>query len=626
MSSDKRILLVTAGAQTFRQDSGLDAHPAFFTSVQAFRKYMEPYAADVLDLFDDERQGLSQVEKIETWLRQKNPDTWDALFFYYVGHGMVNSHQEFYMAIRDTRRPYDYYSSIQSSALAIALRDWIATKAVVMVMDCCFAGAIRNAMGSADTELQRNLKTFTALANAQAKTTPKGVVQLCAAGKDYVASALDSTAKYTMFTGALLHVLEHGVREAGPQINLLELAEAAKNYVREQYPNEAVDPVVNFSEAIGGKSFAFEAIFPNNAFHGSRTQLRSSTTPPREASRAAGPRRKKLSLTSVWRDWFGKDEVCLGVALSPWFRPAEETLSGLHAKLVTERDNQRHWLICSRERIYMAVDRPNLVEPEITWSYPIDCDDKRRPRIKIALAGSNDTDFIVSVAGQQVHMTRSLFPKGEPTSGLYRRISKIAREDGPTRGDTQTTAFECDTLKGIRDFLDYSEHSVSANALEKLKGDVSDSAALGAMHLVRMRRRHPWLKREETERLRPILEALCERKKDSRRHRYFAQLAYLLWCDNRQDEQRRIDCLTRAIELRNQSFDRTKYRRYEATRAVSRILADERFLAKKPSKKEGVAAILQDLKEAREFIEDDLLSEQDKVDVTKWLKLNGLRL
>ena len=183
MSSDKRILLVTAGAQTFRQDSGLDAHPAFFTSVQAFRKYMEPYAADVLDLFDDERQGLSQVEKIETWLRQKNPDTWDALFFYYVGHGMVNSHQEFYMAIRDTRRPYDYYSSIQSSALAIALRDWIATKAVVMVMDCCFAGAIRNAMGSADTELQRNLKTFTALANAQAKTavTPLHYVPASAA-------------------------------------------------------------------------------------------------------------------------------------------------------------------------------------------------------------------------------------------------------------------------------------------------------------------------------------------------------------------------------------------------------------------------------------------------------------
>ena len=178
--------------------------------------------------------------------------------------------------------------------------------------------------------------------------------------------------------------------------------------------------------------------FPTMPSAAAEAQPRYSTTPPREASRAAGPRRKKLLLNSVWRDWFGKDEVCLGAALSSWFRPAEETLSGLHAKLVTERDNQRHWLICSRERIYMAVDRPNLVEPEITWSYPVDCDDKRRPRIKIALAGSNDTDFIVSVAGQQVYMTRSLFPKGEPTSGLYRRISKIAREDGPTRGDIQT--------------------------------------------------------------------------------------------------------------------------------------------------------------------------------------------
>ena len=622
MSSDKRILLITAGAQNFRQDSGLDAHPAFRTSAQAFRNYMQQLAADSLDLFDDERQGLSQIEKIESWIRQKNPDTWDVLFFYYVGHGMVTNHQEFYMAIRETRQPYDYYSSIQSSALAIALRDWIATKSVVMVMDCCFAGAIKNAMGSAEAELQRNLKVFA----AQAKRPPRGVIQLCAAGKDYAASALDSTAKYTMFTGAILHVLENGVREAGPRISLLELAEAAKNYVREQYPAEAVDPVVNFTEAIGGESFAFEAIFPNNAFHGSRSRPRSSTTPPREASRAAGPRRKRLPLNSVWRDWFGKDEVCLGAALSPWFRPSEESLSGLHPWVVAERENQRQWLICWRERIYMAVDRPNLVEPEIAWSYPLDSDDKRHPRIKIAQSGSNDMDFIVSVAGQQIYMTRLLFPKEQPTSGLYRRISKIAREEAPTSGETQTTAFECGILRRVRDFLDYSEHSISAETLEKLGSEISDRAALGAMHLVRMRRRHPWLKQEETERLRPILEALCKRKHDPRRHRYFAQLAYLLWCDDPQDEERRIDFLTQAIKLRNRSPDRKKYRRYEATRAVSRILADERFLAKKRSKKEGAEAVFHDLSEAREFIEDDLLSEQDKAEVARWLKLNGLRL
>jgi hypothetical protein len=622
MLPDKRILLITAGAQNFRQDSGLDAHPAFQTSAQAFREYMQQYASDTLDLFDDERQGISQLEKIETWLRLKNPDTWDVLFFYYVGHGMVNHHQEFYMAIRDTRRPYDYYSSIQSSALAIALRDWIATKSIVMVMDCCFAGAIRNTMGSADADLQRNLKTFT----AHAKTSPRGVIQLCAAGRDYVASALDSTAKYTMFTGALMHVLRAGVREAGQRLNLLELAEAAKNHVREQYPGEAVDPVVNFTEAIGGDSFAFEPIFPNNAFQGRKGQFRSTTTQPREASRAAGKRRKKLPLNSVWRDWFNKDEVCLGVVLSPWFRPAEESLTGLHAWIIAERGNQRQWLICSRERIYLAIDRPDLVEPEIAWSYPLDCDGTRRPRIKIALAGSNEMDFILSVAGQHVSMTRTLFPKGEPSGGLYHFISKVAREDAPTNGVKQATALECQILKRIRDFLDYAEHVITADTLETLRFRISDRAALGAMHLVRMKRRHPWLKREETERLRPILEALCERKLDPRRHRYFAQMAYLLWCDDPQDERHRIDFLTRAIKLRKRSPDKKKYRRYEATRAVSRILADERFLAKRRSKQEAAVEILQDLSKARGFIEHDLLSEQDNKEIANWLKLNGISL
>jgi hypothetical protein len=166
-----------------------------------------------------------------------------------------------------------------------------------------------------------------------------------------------------------------------------------------------------------------------------------------------------------------------------------------------------------------------------------------------------------------------------------------------------------------------------ADILETLRSRISDEAALGAMYLVRMKRRHPWLKRKDTEHLRPVLEALCDRKQDPRRHRYFAQLAYSLWCDDDpKDERHRIDLLTQAIKLRKRSPDKKKYRRYEATRAVSRILADEGFTAKKRSSQAATAEILHDLRKARDFIEDDLLSEEDSKAIAKWAKLNRIEL
>jgi hypothetical protein len=238
MDSTKRNLLIIVGADSFPK-AGLESHQVFRKSARDFRDYVSQYVSDTLDLFNDERPCLAQVEQIENWLQDKAQDSWDSLFFYYVGHGMVNRNQDFYMAIRDTRRPYDYYSSIQGSALAIALRDWIATKPIAMILDCCFAGAIRNTMGSVEAKLNANLSSFV----QETKRSARGVVQLCAAGKDFTASALAETANYTMFTGAILHVLRTGMKGLGPRLTLLDLADGARKYIREQFPSQAVDPV-----------------------------------------------------------------------------------------------------------------------------------------------------------------------------------------------------------------------------------------------------------------------------------------------------------------------------------------------------------------------------------------------
>jgi hypothetical protein len=104
---DKPGLLIVVGADSFPKADGLSGHAVFRKSARDFRDYMSSYVCDTLDLFNDERYSLAQIERMENWIKDRDINSWDSLFLYYVGHGMVNKNQDFYMAIRDTRRPYD---------------------------------------------------------------------------------------------------------------------------------------------------------------------------------------------------------------------------------------------------------------------------------------------------------------------------------------------------------------------------------------------------------------------------------------------------------------------------------------------------------------------------------------
>jgi hypothetical protein len=344
----------------------------------------------------------------------------------------------------------------------------------------------------------------------------------------------------------------------------------------------------------------------------------------RVGSRAAGPRRRPLPINSEWRDWFNKREVCLGAALSQWFTPPTEKLTSLEARLIAERGKQRDWLVCSRERIYSVLDRPNLFEPKVEWSAPLDCDENRNPRIAIGLI-SSDNDYSLTISGHQVIVSRQCFPQGQPTRELSRWVIKLASQREPSRDAVQATSFDCDVLNGLRQFLDRYQHVLSEQLLENLRSHISDHAALAAMYLVRMHRRHLWLKKNDVTRLRPVLEdGLCRRTHDPARHRYFAQFAYLLWCDTPKEQRLRAELLSKAIKLRDRSSEKKEYPGYEAMRAVSRILCDEEFLAEEPSSKDLSNEVKRDLKAAKSLIREDFLSEDHRKNLKKWLKLNKI--
>jgi hypothetical protein len=484
-----------------------------------------------------------------------------------------------------------------------------------MILDCCFAGAIRNTMGSTDIELKAHLNNFV----QETQRSARGVVQVCAAGKDYTASALDETASYTMFTGAMLHVLQTGIKELGPRLSLFDLTDGARRYIREQFPSQAVDPVASVSEAIGGESFAAQPIFINNAYRGQA--VRASAPSQVKATGPAG-RRKALSLNISWRDWFSKSEIRLAAALSQWFRTSEEVCEQTFAKCISEQGSKRDWLVTSRVRLYFVVDRPNLIEPSVEWSYPINFDENSNPRIKVALLSSNVNGYVLNVGESRLTLSREFFRSGNPAGEIRDWVIDAGKSPAPSAGQIQTAKTEIEILKRLREFADNQNGELGADIVNALREDFSDDAALWAMELVRMRRRDPRLRKKDSEHLSPILDCLCSRKGDIHRHRYFSQVAYLLWCERPEDEERRVGFLDRAIKLRDHSPDKRKFERYEVTRAVSKILSDVDFSAKRPSGDKLAKSIVKDLSTAKALIERDDVSEDDGKLIRKWAALN----
>ena len=263
----RRTLAVVLGASAWPLYSGFQSSPAFRNSAEAVRDYLLASSGlglpgknlkFLFDSHDDPPGILDEImrfsrERIEV-LRNGGEDVTD-IVVYYVGHGgFANPSSDYFLALRSTRTVDPYLSSLPIISLARTLNEVGRHLRRYLILDCCFAAAA--------------YKTFQAdgpLSVAAVKVTdafpPSGTALLCASGAKDPAKA-PANLDRTMFTGALLSVLEEGDRASPPLLSLQDVGYLVRQRILQTFATEGVRPEVLVPEQRHGRVDEIP-IFPN---------------------------------------------------------------------------------------------------------------------------------------------------------------------------------------------------------------------------------------------------------------------------------------------------------------------------------------------------------------------------
>jgi len=120
-----------------------------------------------------------------------------------------------------------------------------------------------------------------------------------------------------------------------------------------------------------------------------------------------------------------------------------------------------------------------------------------------------------------------------------------------------------------------------------------------------------------------ILRALIATDSSGRAHAYHAELSYALRRQQVPDLQGALDAISRAIAIRDTTHA-SGWRFYEFHRARCRILSDPNFIARKPSTKDVVDSVLDDLRPASADGAGWVKWRKDMPAIDEWLQLNKI--
>lgn len=244
-------LAVLLGASAWPQSPKLASGEAFLNSALHFRNYLVSKTGhgmsreNVLDLFDDTRAPSEIDESIANFLKERTKIMTESgrpprdLIVYYVGHGgFVHPQNEYFLAVRATSEDREGTSGFRMSSLASTLRLNAPNLRRYLILDCCFSAQAYKEFQSAPLEVA----TRKTVANFD-DYPGRGTALLCSSGaRD--PSRVPAGASYTMFSGALLDVLQNGQEDGPPALSLKEVGEAALQVIRSRYDDTMVRPEV----------------------------------------------------------------------------------------------------------------------------------------------------------------------------------------------------------------------------------------------------------------------------------------------------------------------------------------------------------------------------------------------
>ena len=224
------------------------------------------YSDLVLNLFNDPTPAEEQLERIEVTVSghvqeplDKNHPIRDILL-YYIGHGNCE-HDELHFLVRNSGKQIGR-TSISASHLAQTLRTAAPQHRQIIVLDCCFSETAVAAFGA--MALLDDAVAATALKDLAPAGSPpeRGVLLFCSCPKNRV-SYEEPDADRTLFTGALLDVLQSGLRHRPEELlSFNDLREVVYDRMSEVFKSAPPRPALHQTHQEAGDILGLPA-FPN---------------------------------------------------------------------------------------------------------------------------------------------------------------------------------------------------------------------------------------------------------------------------------------------------------------------------------------------------------------------------
>ncbi|GAB7109447.1 hypothetical protein JCM4814A_77610 [Streptomyces phaeofaciens JCM 4814] len=221
----------------------------------------------------------------------------DTLIVYYAGHGLLDRHErQLLLTLPDSveGRPD---TCVRSRDVRLAIRDTGTAMRRVLILDCCFSGQVLNEMAGTDRGAQGGAAAVQTLDGVQ------GSYVMTSAPRDRPSHAPDPR-RCTVFTGALVDVMNQGLPDGPDMLGLHALFQAVKERITTMRPTMPQEPQDEDRNGVGRLDFV-------------RNRAVAPPPPPLPHQALAEPPRRSRARTLVWSLTAGAVGLALGLGAAP---------------------------------------------------------------------------------------------------------------------------------------------------------------------------------------------------------------------------------------------------------------------------------------------------------------------